>query len=407
MYKQLFLLLIFTIPLLVNAQNLHIIRPDGSLKPIQQSEILPSQKANLADRTKVGSISHVPIGTEALYDTIYQRDFWPQVDSKIKYLGQDVIIQWFKAPADMNLVTFGFGEAPSTEPNLATQVAIKAVSVNWTEAQLIAATTDSAKHLGYYEAPGNGYNDAEPLIDDFDGINVWTNWHVLDSTHAMIEPFGADILSDGGAGALFTVDPANASADPDNPTYYWVSFALIIFEPFFHKDETFGIAIINTDTTMDDYYVRTWSTNNGNPWGAFKYYANGRNNPGVDYGWWGLDYAWDMAVVVDILSDIEESNNFYPETNTLNQNYPNPFNTQTEIEFSLAKSGKVELIVFDIMGREVAKLVNETKQVGKHEVIFDASKYSSGLYFYRLQSGDPSKGSGQRFIQTRKMLLVK
>ncbi len=237
----------------------------------------------------------------------------------------------------------------------------------------------------------------------------------------MTEPFGMDIWSDGGSGVVVSVDPANASTDPNHPTYYWFDIWGLLFPQFFQKDETFGIAIINTDTTMDDYYVRTWSTNNGNPWGAFKYYANGRNNPAVDYGWWGLDYAWDMAIVADIISDIENSENLNPLTYTLNQNYPNPFNPVTTIEYSIAKTAKVEIIVFDILGREVVKLVNETKQAGKYEVIFDASKYASGLYFYRLKVGGPSilknrdftgstgspKGqAGERFIQTRKMLFL-
>ena len=66
MCKQLFLFLIFYFPFLVNAQNLHILRPDGSLKPIQEGEIFSSHKANLAERPEERSISHVSIGTEAV-----------------------------------------------------------------------------------------------------------------------------------------------------------------------------------------------------------------------------------------------------------------------------------------------------------------------------------------------------
>ena len=90
----------------------------------------------------------------------------------------------------------------------------------------------------------------------------------------------------------------------------------------------------------------------------------------------------------------------------LEQNYPNPFNPITKIEYSIAKTAKVELIVFDILGREVTKLVNETKKAGKHEVSFDGSKYASGLYFYRMAiHSDKLKSSD--FIQTHKMLLMK
>lgn len=169
MCKQLFLFLIFYFPLLINAQNLHIVKPDGSVKSLQEGKIFPFQKVKLVEKPAVRSISQLPIGTEGVLDTIYQRDLWPQVDSNISYLGQDVLIQWFKAPADIELRYLGFSEAPSHEPNLANQVQIKLVQINWSESQLISATTGTDKHLGYYEAPGNGYNAAAPLMDDFDG----------------------------------------------------------------------------------------------------------------------------------------------------------------------------------------------------------------------------------------------
>lgn len=110
----------------------------------------------------------------------------------------------------------------------------------------------------------------------------------------MTEPFGMDIWSDGGVGCPINIDPANASSDPENPTYYWQEIIGLWMYPTFCKDEIFGFVIYNPQTTMDDYFVRIWATNTGNPWGAFKYYANGRYNPGVDYGWWSMGYALDM-----------------------------------------------------------------------------------------------------------------
>jgi hypothetical protein len=67
----------------------------------------------------------------------------------------------------------------------------------------------------------------------------------------------------------------------------------------------------------------------------------------------------------------------------------------------------VTLKVFDVLGNEVAVLVNEEKPAGEYEVEFDATGLPSGIYFYRLQAGDPSTSSGQRFIQTKKMILMK
>lgn len=83
----------------------------------------------------------------------------------------------------------------------------------------------------------------------------------------------------------------------------------------------------------------------------------------------------------------------------LYQNYPNPFNPTTNIRFRIAERGIVSLRVFDIMGREIAWLVNEEKPAGEYSVEFIPNGIASGLYFYQLNTG--------RFTQTKKMLLIR
>ncbi len=83
----------------------------------------------------------------------------------------------------------------------------------------------------------------------------------------------------------------------------------------------------------------------------------------------------------------------------LEQNYPNPFNPRTTISFALASESDVTLEVFDAAGRLVATLLDGSKGVGRHTVDFDASRLSSGVYFYRLRAGD--------FVQQKKMVLLK
>jgi hypothetical protein len=83
----------------------------------------------------------------------------------------------------------------------------------------------------------------------------------------------------------------------------------------------------------------------------------------------------------------------------LAQNYPNPFNPSTMIHYRLTADGRVTLAVYDILGREVAVLVNEKQEAGVHEVRFDAGGLAGGCYFYRVIAG------GQ--VETRKMLLVR
>jgi hypothetical protein len=88
-----------------------------------------------------------------------------------------------------------------------------------------------------------------------------------------------------------------------------------------------------------------------------------------------------------------------PNEFALMQNYPNPFNPSTTISFSLSKSSKATLRMFDVLGREVATLMNETKQPGTYSVQWDASGFASGIYFYRLQAGD--------YVDTKKLVFLK
>ncbi len=88
-----------------------------------------------------------------------------------------------------------------------------------------------------------------------------------------------------------------------------------------------------------------------------------------------------------------------PDKFALNQNYPNPFNPVTHINYELPVTNYVTLKIYDMMGKEVSELVNTNQKAGSYSVTFDASKLSSGVYYYKIQAGD--------FVDTKKMLLVK
>lgn len=87
------------------------------------------------------------------------------------------------------------------------------------------------------------------------------------------------------------------------------------------------------------------------------------------------------------------------ESYNLSQNYPNPFNPVTKIQFSIAKSSDVTLKVYDATGKEVINLVNQQMNAGLYSVTWDASAVPSGVYFYKLKSGN--------FTETKRMVLVK
>lgn len=125
---------------------------------------------------------------------------------------------------------------------------------------------------------------------------------------------------------------------------------------------------------------------------------------GVLNNWWHYMIDYEEAVnlannttpIVKIQDNISKQ---IPSGYFLDKNYPNPFNPTTTISFSLPRAGTVKLKVFNILGREVATLVDKWMMAGRHAVQFDANELSSGVYFYRLSTGN--------FQETKKMLLIK
>ena len=120
--------------------------------------------------------------------------------------------------------------------------------------------------------------------------------------------------------------------------------------------------------------------------------AWGDDDNGTDAG---SAYVYNGFISVGVESEITG----LPAEFALSQNYPNPFNPVTVIEFALPQSGDVSLVVYNLIGEQVAHLIDERKPAGSYTVKWNASDFASGIYFYRLQAGD--------FVQTRKMVLLK
>jgi hypothetical protein len=106
-----------------------------------------------------------------------------------------------------------------------------------------------------------------------------------------------------------------------------------------------------------------------------------------------------MGVVLDILTAIATPGGAVPEKFALYQNYPNPFNPSTTIQFDLPRQARVTLKVYNTLGQEVAVLVNENLNAGKHQAHFDAVNFASGVYFYRLDAGE--------FSGTKKLIVLR
>jgi hypothetical protein len=105
-----------------------------------------------------------------------------------------------------------------------------------------------------------------------------------------------------------------------------------------------------------------------------------------------FDGAFEYSPIIEVEAGV-------PRTFELSQNYPNPFNPSTVISYQLPVVSEVSLKVYDLLGREVATLVNQRQEAGRYQVVFDASRLASGVYFYRLQAG--------AFVETRKMMVVR
>jgi len=120
-------------------------------------------------------------------------------------------------------------------------------------------------------------------------------------------------------------------------------------------------------------------------------------------GFWQdpVNGAWEEfgGFFTDVRVSVEDEMPLQPKEFELKQNYPNPFNPSTRIGFSLDRPAQVKLAVYDILGREVAVLVDRSMNAGSHNVNFMASDLPSGVYFYKLQSGSSE--------QVRKMVLMK
>jgi hypothetical protein len=105
-------------------------------------------------------------------------------------------------------------------------------------------------------------------------------------------------------------------------------------------------------------------------------------------------FSFNQSIPNDVAEEIST-----PSGYKLCQNFPNPFNPNTQIRYSVPKTAIVELKVFNLLGQEIATLVNEEKSPGNYEINFDASNLSSGIYVYKIQEGS--------FVESKKMILLK
>jgi len=176
-----------------------------------------------------------------------------------------------------------------------------------------------------------------------------------------------------------------ANADHNSVTLTWITASEVNNSGFAIERKSSGefetIGFVDGSGTTTKLNTYTYNDNNLNS-GNYIYRLKQMDFDGT------FEYSNEIEVSVDMPVEFE-----------LNQNYPNPFNPSTVISYSVPVKSLVTLKVYDAIGSEVAELVNSEHEAGKFIVNFNADGLSSGIYFYRLQSGD--------FVQTNKMMFIK
>ena len=121
---------------------------------------------------------------------------------------------------------------------------------------------------------------------------------------------------------------------------------------------------------------------------------------GSSYGaQFAIHSGFRQVPVQRVVTSADEEPDETPAIFSLDQNYPNPFNPSTVIHYSLPEASDVTLAVYDMLGREVASLVDDRKSAGNYEVSFSATNLSSGIYFYRLSTGNFTKIRSMTFVK--------
>ncbi len=150
-----------------------------------------------------------------------------------------------------------------------------------------------------------------------------------------------------------------------------------------------GHSWVPVSSGLADTSISTLAVNDGYLY-AGTYYYNG---------------VWKRPIS-EMVSAIGQHLNNTPLKFDMEQNYPNPFNPTTTIKFGLPKQSQVSLVIYDILGREVKELVNDKLQAGYYHFTWDATRFASGVYFYRIEAQSLS-GDKKSFVEVKKLLLLK
>ncbi|MDR3628231.1 MAG: T9SS type A sorting domain-containing protein [Ignavibacteriaceae bacterium] len=190
---------------------------------------------------------------------------------------------------------------------------------------------------------------------------------------------------------------ANYGVAPNGQTYDPSIFAFGDFDPTtvpgVKNEDGGGFTKISDFTENFDYKANIISNIDSKKLGALTWTADGMN------GWDSQTEFQDVMTYYNKVTGVEKTDNKLPSTFNLAQNYPNPFNPSTTINFSIPKVSNVKIVIYNILGKEVATLANGEMKAGNYNVTWNAANIASGVYFYTI--------STPNFTSTKKMVLLK
>jgi|WetSurMetagenome_2_1015567.scaffolds.fasta_scaffold40427_2 carboxypeptidase T len=296
----------------------------------------------------------------------------------------------------LDSTTFNFNIASNCPNNMALKARLKIMQND--------TVVMNDKIIDILVGAGNPY-----LIDSAEnGTTNWptmTNWSVVTNKYLSPTHSFKGACTNNGTNQMVS-NPINVSSYPAVFLSFYQKFAL-------ETGYDFGFVDLSSNNGTSWQRIARFTGVDSSTWKLQSYnitsYANGSTNmlirfrdscdAGANWDGWYIDNIRITGYNPGPTIIIQGNNYTIPEKFSLEQNYPNPFNPTTQINYSIAKEGFVKISIFDVLGREVKVLVNEVKTPGFYAVDFDGTNLSSGMYFYRMESGN--------FVDTKKMTLIK
>ena len=280
-------LLLFLLAVSTPAQNRAVLKSSGEIIHSDEEITSLNLKQELKDKKRNKTIANsIPAkGINGMTDTLTYFGDW-NTNSNFGIFGQDWLLQWFQAPTDMIIHKAGISVADVPATNV--ELEVKLVKLNWKKSEL---QNLGEKRLGYYLAEGNGYNNITAFQDNPDRTGGWIDTSGL----GLSNPFAEDIWSDSGKGIIL-----NPILKTPEQNYQWIDLSILEKEVIVKSGEIVGVAVRNLNSVMDSVRVGL-SAGNVTGFYGFKFYSNGRLQPGIDYGWWSRGWTFDFALEVQFV----------------------------------------------------------------------------------------------------------